>query len=55
MAERSNYSEKESVWNSKLFKFGVVFAGVGAMIGSGALITVGVVALGGAWAMWRGK
>ncbi len=47
--------EKSSLWKSRLFKVGVFVAAVGALIGASELITVGVVAAGGAWAMKGGK
>ena len=54
-AERSVAKEDQSLWNSRLFKIGLVTAAVGAIIKAAELITVGVVAVGGAWAWWKGK
>ena len=54
-AERSVAKEDQSLWNSRLFKIGLVTAAVGAIIKAAELITVGVVAVGGAWALWKGK
>lgn len=48
-------TEKESVWSSRLFKFGVVLAVAGAIFGVSEAAAVGVVAAGGAWALWKGK
>ena len=47
--------EKESVWNSRLFKFGVVLAAAGAVFGVSEAAAVGVIAAGGAWALWKGS
>ena len=56
MAQERPYSqEDQSIWNSRLFKIGLVSAAVGAVIKAAELITVGVVAVGGAWALWKGK
>ena len=54
-AERSVAKEDQSLWNSRLFKIGLVTAAVGVIIKAAELITVGVVAVGGAWAWWKGK
>jgi len=54
-AERSVAKEDQSLLNSRLFKIGLVTAAVGAIIKAAELITVGVVAVGGAWALWKGK
>ena len=54
-AERSVAKEDQSLWNSRLFKIGLVTAAVGAIIKDAELLTVGVVAVGGAWAWWKGK
>ena len=53
--ERLSSQEDKSLWNSRLFKIGLVTAAVGAIIKAAELITVGVVAVGGAWALWKGK
>ena len=54
-AERTFAKEDQSFLNSRLFKIGLVTAAVGAIIKAAELITVGVVAVGGAWALWKGK
>jgi len=54
-AERSVAKEDQSLLNSRLFKICLVTAAVGAIIKAAELITVGVVAVGGAWALWKGK
>ena len=52
-------SEDESLWKSRLFKFGVVAAVAGLLLKIKELLTVGVVAAGAAWATFslheRGK
>jgi len=53
--ERLSSKEDQSIWNSRLFKGGLVTAAVGAIIKTAKLITVGVVAVGAAWAWWKGK
>lgn len=53
--ERPAPVEDQSIWNSRLFKIGVVSAVVGAFFKAKELITVGVVAAGAAWALWKGK
>ncbi|OGK59256.1 hypothetical protein A3I56_01270 [Candidatus Roizmanbacteria bacterium RIFCSPLOWO2_02_FULL_43_10] len=57
--ERLSASEDESLWKSRLFKFGVVAAVAGAFLKAKELITVGIVAVGAAWATFslheRGK
>ena len=53
--ERLSSQEDKSLWNSRLFKIGLVTAAVGAIIKAAELITVGVVAVGGAWVWWKGK
>ena len=54
-AERSVAKEDQSLLNSRLFKIGLVTAAVGAIVKAAELITVGVVAVGGAWALWKWK
>jgi len=47
--------ENESLWRSGLFKVGVVAVAVGWLINSAAFLNIGIVAMGGAWAMKGGK
>jgi hypothetical protein len=53
--ERLSSQEDQSIWNSRFFKGGLVAAAVGALIHARELIVVGVVAVGAAWAWWKGK
>mgnify|MGYP001574374107 CR=1 FL=1 len=53
--ERLALAEDQSLWKSRLFKFGGVVAVVGAVLGVAEVAAVGVIAAGGAWALWRGK
>ena len=53
--ERLSSVEDQSIWNSRLFKAGVVAAVAGAVLKAKELITVGIVAAGAAWAFWKGK
>lgn len=55
MTEREQYSEKESVWHSRLFKFGVVVAALGVALGKLKVATAGVLLAGIGWAAWKGK
>ncbi len=55
MAERYQPGEKESLWKSRLFKGGVVAAVVGAAFGVWEVAAVGVIAMGGAWALRKAK
>ena len=47
--------EKESLWDSRLFKVGAVAAAVGVLIGSATFLGIGVVAMGGVLAMRKGE
>lgn len=55
MAERISTKEDQSIWNSRLFKFGLVLAVAGAFFGVPEAAAVGVIAAGGAWALWGRK
>ena len=51
MATERLAQEEKSIWDLRLFKVGFVAVGVGWLINSNALLTVGFAAMGGAWAM----
>ena len=53
--ERLSPKEDQPIWNSRLFKIGLATAAIGALVGAGELMTVGVVATGAAWALWSKK
>jgi hypothetical protein len=53
--ERIVTKEDESVWKSRLFKFGVVVAAVSAAVGAFKVAAAGVLIAGVAWAAWKGK
>lgn len=53
--ERLAQEEDKSLWKSRLFKMGVVFVAVGLLLGSPAVLAMGSIAMGGAWATKRGK
>lgn len=53
--ERLAQEENKSLWDSRLFKIGLVFAAVGFLLGSPAALAVGSIAMGGAWTMKGGK
>ena len=53
--DRTVQKEDQSIWNSRLFKGGLMAAAVGFLIDSQALMAVGVIAAGGALAWWKGK
>ena len=55
MSERLGSVENQSLWKSRLFKAGIALAVVGALVKSSPILTVGVIAVGGAWALWRGN
>ncbi len=55
MAERLAEGQKESLWNSRLFKGGLVLAVIGAATGIVEIAAVGVIALGAGWAINKGK
>ena len=56
MAERYYPKEEDkSLWKSRLFKGGVVAAIAGAVLSSAALMAVGAIAMGGAWALMKGR
>lgn len=54
MAERVSSGEKESVWKSRLFKFGFVAAVVGVAASWSNLAAAGVLIAGIGWAAWKG-
>ena len=58
MKESEGQPKAESVWNSRLFKGGLVFAVIGSAVGISVLAEVGVIAVGAGagwhWAM-KGK
>ena len=53
--ERAVSQEKNDIWKSRLFKFGLVLAVAGAVFGVSEVAAVGVIAAGGAWALWKGE
>lgn len=53
--ERVVSKDGQSIWNSRLFKFGLVLAVAGAVFGVSEVAAVGVIAAGGALALWKGK
>lgn len=55
MTEREQYSEKESLWKSRLFKMGFVMAVVGSAARLSELAIAGVTLAGISWAFWKGN
>lgn len=56
MAERIAAQEDPKLWkHSRLFKTGLIVAFGGAVLGLHEVAVVGLIAMGGAWALWRGK
>ncbi|MEK9147184.1 MAG: hypothetical protein AAB639_03230 [Patescibacteria group bacterium] len=53
--ERAVSQEKNDIWKSRLFKFGLVLVVAGAVFGVSEVAAVGVIAAGGAWALWKGE
>lgn len=54
-AERVYSKEDDSVWKSRLVKFGVVVAVIGAALSAWKVATAGVLFAGIGWAAWKGK
>lgn len=53
--ERIASKEDDSIWKSRLFKFGVVVAIVGTIFGVTEAAAAGVLIAGIGWAAWKGK
>lgn len=52
-ADRLGGQENKSIWNSRLFRIGLVFAAAGVFLGSTEAAAAGVVLVGASWAWAR--
>ena len=55
MAERGHHEEEQSIWKSRLAKFGIVVAAVGAAFGKFRMAAAGVMIFGIGLAAQRRK